>query len=354
MLTHRGFSAWIVANGKPLPEYLVAVDTAAHRISCWIPSEQNQAFAVYWQDHDGKVDTCSFITLDGHVVPGRFLYGTGSTFRSGVRTSKNTERPFTFQQITEQTTTTSPGIKSMDTGMITLRIKRIKRISSRRANPIQDPPSSPAASQSGEMRIGYGQDIKTFEQSHFTWLLKPYDPTPGNSRKPSTYVSFVFRYRSRDFLIAQGIMPESHRQSSITRSLTEKRRTASAPVTPVLTVPPKVPVPSAGPPPVARLGETRSLPSTMHRPQPRRLVTMPPQILEQTTKASLYNDSRKPFATPTRRAVSMKGMPYRMSEQPNDGVIYVNHVDSTSPDMEDEDDEEDDYYEDSPFTSHDY
>ncbi len=50
----------------------------------------------------------------------------------------------------------------------------------------------------------------------------------------------------------------------------------------------------------------------------------------------------------------MKGMPYRMSEQPNDGVIYVNHVDSTSPDMEDEDDEEDDYYEDSPFTSHDY
>ncbi len=101
------------------------------------------------------------------------------------------------------------------------------------------------------------------------------------SQKPTKY--------SVDFLIAQGIMPESHRQSSITRSLTEKRRTASAPVTPVLTVPPKVPVPSAGPPPVARLGETRSLPSTMHRPQPRRLVTMPPQILEQTTKASLYN-----------------------------------------------------------------
>ncbi|KAF9053882.1 hypothetical protein BDZ89DRAFT_1098328 [Hymenopellis radicata] len=353
MLTHRGFSAWIVANGKPLPEYLVAVDAAAHRISCWIPSERNQAFAVYWQDHDGKVDTCSFITLDGHVVPGRFLYGTGFTFRSGVRTSKNTERPFTFQQITEQATTSSPERKSTDTGMITLRIKRIKRISSRNANPIQDPPSPPAASQSGEIRIGYGQDIKTFEQSHFTWLLKPYDPTPGNSKKPSTYVSFVFRYRSRDFLIAQGIMPESHRQTSITRSPPEKRRTASAPVTPVLTVPPKIPVTSVGSPPAARLGGTRSLPSTMYRPQPRRLVTMPPQILEQTTKTSLYSDSLKPFATPTRRVVSMKSMPYPTSGQRNDGVIYINKVESTSPDVEDEDDEEDDYFDDSPYTPHD-
>jgi type VI protein secretion system component VasK len=42
MLTYRGFSAWIMVDGKPLPEYLVAVDNKTHRISCWIPSEEGQ------------------------------------------------------------------------------------------------------------------------------------------------------------------------------------------------------------------------------------------------------------------------------------------------------------------------
>lgn len=39
MLTHRGFSAWIVVDGEPLPEYLVSVDEARHEVSCWIPGE---------------------------------------------------------------------------------------------------------------------------------------------------------------------------------------------------------------------------------------------------------------------------------------------------------------------------
>jgi hypothetical protein len=42
MLTHRGFSAWIVADGETLPEYLVAVDSNANKVSCWIPSKEGQ------------------------------------------------------------------------------------------------------------------------------------------------------------------------------------------------------------------------------------------------------------------------------------------------------------------------
>lgn len=42
MLTHRGFSAWIVVDGQTLPEYLVAVDVSAHRVNCWIPSEEGK------------------------------------------------------------------------------------------------------------------------------------------------------------------------------------------------------------------------------------------------------------------------------------------------------------------------
>lgn len=43
MLTHRGFSAWItVDDDAPLPEYLVAVDDEAHRVSCWVPGEEGK------------------------------------------------------------------------------------------------------------------------------------------------------------------------------------------------------------------------------------------------------------------------------------------------------------------------
>jgi hypothetical protein len=42
MLKHRGFSAWIESDGEALPEYLVAVDETANRVSCWIPGTEGQ------------------------------------------------------------------------------------------------------------------------------------------------------------------------------------------------------------------------------------------------------------------------------------------------------------------------
>jgi len=56
---------------------------------------------VYWQDHGGAVDSCAFITLDGLVVPGRFLFGDGIASRSGARVSKTSEKPFMFQKVPE-------------------------------------------------------------------------------------------------------------------------------------------------------------------------------------------------------------------------------------------------------------
>lgn len=47
------------------------------------------------------MDTCTFLTLDGITVPGRFLFGEGVATREGVRASGNTERPFVFQKIVE-------------------------------------------------------------------------------------------------------------------------------------------------------------------------------------------------------------------------------------------------------------
>ncbi|KAF8550452.1 hypothetical protein OG21DRAFT_1419644 [Imleria badia] len=98
MITQREFSAWIVCEGKPLREYLVAVDSNASKVSCWIPSEARKNFSVHWRDTGSRAYSCAYISLDGFQVPGRFLTGYGETSREGVRTGSHTERPFVFRE----------------------------------------------------------------------------------------------------------------------------------------------------------------------------------------------------------------------------------------------------------------
>jgi len=79
----------------------------------------------------------------------------------------------------------------------------------------------------------FGDEKQTYEQYSTTWSIKPYDPSAPGTKAASTYVSFVFRYRSRgkhvrkfvpcgfrpshfsEFLESQGIIPESERRSPI-------------------------------------------------------------------------------------------------------------------------------------------
>jgi len=248
MLTHLGFSAWIVSDGKPLPEYLVAVDEKAHRVSCWIPSEEGQAFTVYWRDHGGKIDTCAFITLDGFVVPGRFLFGTGVACRQGVRTGPSTERPFVFQKVEEREGETFQ-TATKDMGMVTLRIKRVERVASKPANPLQKIPETRLGKRKmGELCVGFGEEKQAYDQSAYTWSVKAHDKNTLGADKPSTYVSFVFRYRSREFLQTQGIIPEVE-EIPVTPKRAPIRRIASAPATSI--APPEAPsmiTPSPSPP----------------------------------------------------------------------------------------------------------
>jgi len=242
MLTHRGFSAWIVVDGKPLPEYLVAIDSNANQVSCWIPSEEGKPFAVHWQDHGGQVDTCSFITLDGFVVPGRFLFGDGVASRQGVRTSSSTERPFIFQKVDETASETSSEGSSKDVGVVALRIKRVARVDLRPANTILELSKTLLGKRkAGDFCVGYGEEHPSDEQFPSTWSVVPHDKTVSGGKQPSTYVSFVFRYRSREFLEAQGIATESEP----VRVPTPKR----APVRRVVSLPPNMPSLDAWVPP---------------------------------------------------------------------------------------------------------
>ncbi|KAG1905848.1 uncharacterized protein F5891DRAFT_1006850 [Suillus fuscotomentosus] len=220
MLTHRGFSACIISEGKPIPEYLAAVvGENPKTISCWIPSEAGKTFTVYWRDEGTKMHSCAFITLDGFVVPGRFLFGEGETWRNGVRSGPHTERPFMFAQ----RSSSGASEQSMkDAGSIMLKIRLVTLDGSKAANPLQNIPDLNSQSHLGDHCIGYGQEMNTYKQSPITWKVKASDQ--GSNR---SHVTFLFRYRSPEWLMAQGIMPtELH----VPKNHPAKRRVASAPV----------------------------------------------------------------------------------------------------------------------------
>ncbi|KAJ4487821.1 hypothetical protein J3R30DRAFT_3431760 [Lentinula aciculospora] len=274
MLMHRGFSAWIEVDGKAVQEYLVALNDRLNQVSCWIPSEESKAFSVHWSDSGGKVDTCSFITLDGVVVPGRFLLGSGATSRSGVRTSKNTEAPFVFKKSLGSTNSSAPSTPSKsEAGMITLKIKQVERVSPRPANAYQDLAKiSPAQSNVGDLCAGFGTENKSYEQSPFTWAIKSHGETNSKSKKIPTYVSFVFRYRSREFLQSQGIMePE---QVPNTPSPSFPSRLNRVPVRRIASAPAGAAPPTPSPTPPLRLSSRENPKPYIANPYPLRRPTI--------------------------------------------------------------------------------
>ncbi|KAF7338133.1 hypothetical protein MVEN_02038100 [Mycena venus] len=175
MLTHRGFSAWIVVDGKPLPQYLVAEDSKASKISCWVPGEEGQKFTVFWKDHGGKIDSCAFISLDGLVVPGRFLFGDGETSRSGR---------------IEEDEPLNQSVNKDGVGTITLRIKRIQRVAGRPANPVQQLPATTLGKRkAGDLCVSFGDDTPTFRSICVYVGIMPESDVPPSPSPPMTRAS---------------------------------------------------------------------------------------------------------------------------------------------------------------------
>ncbi|THG98969.1 hypothetical protein EW026_g3295 [Hermanssonia centrifuga] len=165
MVAHRGFSAWITCGEKRLQEYEVVVDTKTNKVSCWIPCAVGQKFSVHWEDEGTGIDSAGFIILDGFTVPGQFLF---------------------------------------EAGMITLKIKQIKRTSldHNPNTPRRPPPPIQGRRNIAQACVGYGAKRDTEAQHPKTWSCEPYDKA-----NPGSLVYFTFRYRTRNWLIDQGIMP---------------------------------------------------------------------------------------------------------------------------------------------------
>ncbi|KAL4077120.1 hypothetical protein V8B97DRAFT_2080191 [Scleroderma yunnanense] len=291
MLTQREFSAWIVSNNQSLPEYLVAVDKTTNKVSCWIPSEAGKQFSVHWKDAGSNVHTCAFIYLDGFVVPGRFLYGSGNTSREGVRSGPVMERPFIFS---EYQNTCPNGKCNKDAGTIVLKIKRVRLDGQKHANAFQQiPHTSSSQAMVSAHCVSYGDERPTYEQCPLTWQIKPYDESNNRS-----YVTFVFRYRPMEFLLSQGITSEDDGTAQTQKKTRpSQRRVTSAPVA------------------TAQATGTLITPSPSPSPNSKKI-----ELMSNSLKAAFHPGMARHRITHNVRTVSMNG-PRRNEPYPGEGVL---------------------------------
>ncbi|TBU50770.1 hypothetical protein BD309DRAFT_1075414 [Dichomitus squalens] len=203
MLDHRGFSAWITSDGLELVEFEPRINTQAHTVTCWIAGSVGQPFIVHWRDHGSLVDSASWIYFDGFKVSGQFLYGSGEELRRGVRVGSEEERPFVFSSIDHMDPVGTIGGRPTDknVGSIVLEIRLIKLVGEREPNTLTPPPDVIRGNRlPGEVAIRYG-DARPASMQKRTYKIEPFD-----TNAPGPYVTFIFRYRSKDWLVSQGIV----------------------------------------------------------------------------------------------------------------------------------------------------
>ncbi|OCH92214.1 hypothetical protein OBBRIDRAFT_818381 [Obba rivulosa] len=253
MLAHLSYAAWVTCEGKELSEYEVTLDKRKNRVTCWIPSQAGKTFTVHWRDMGSSVESATYLYLDGTVVPGHFLFGSGTAERGSMRVGEAEERPFMFATVQEDTEgTPSKKNASKHVGTIMIKIRQVRRTSPHAPNAPRVPPRSPRGRRTtGETYIGFGPIRSSHPQATNTWSIVPYD-----DKKPGSYVTFVFRYRPRDFLVMQGIMSRS-----------DPEFIAASPSTPALTTASTSPSPGPTPSPKRSKPQapTRSLYSDFSR-----------------------------------------------------------------------------------------
>lgn len=96
---------------------------------------------------------------------------------------------------------------NMSVGSIILKIMETERGPGRPANKVEHLPSHIASrtdtAKTGGACVAFGApEIHGFEQSPFTWSTKPINPSWHHS-----YVKFEFKYRTREWLQQQGMLP---------------------------------------------------------------------------------------------------------------------------------------------------
>lgn len=188
MLRMNGIEAWISDEDKtPFTVYGVEKDATTGVMSCWIAYEPGMNFAIRWQDLDSSVDIGGFVNIDSYQYGGRLIKSKSyaPAVFSRVQTSSTYSRPLAFPSHSPAHHVRTPlgGTITLDVHVVT----------------------------SGETRIHEGlsdlaaQRLCCSSQAPLLASLLPSSSTEVVSL--GKIATFVFRYRTINFLRAHGLAP---------------------------------------------------------------------------------------------------------------------------------------------------
>jgi len=223
------FEVYIKSDGHELPEYQVeTLDDIT--LACYVPSEVGKTFEICWRGdtrHDAHSTSVSCF-VDGRDAGGTLCRpGAVEGSRWGIRCAKDQRKPIQFASLvmTDDDTIATDSETQQDSGTIQVQLGYAIRIASE--------PHFVANSEQFKVGVVHEKSKKMGVQCISLGdgrKCKAADKVYAKSVNPREpyYARFIFRYRSKDFLQAENIMPtggraiiDAHEQTSMGR----KRRT---------------------------------------------------------------------------------------------------------------------------------
>ncbi|KAH9833217.1 uncharacterized protein C8Q71DRAFT_774667 [Rhodofomes roseus] len=195
------------SEGRNLPEY--QVDPVDDRtLACYIPSEVGKTFEICWRGDTrrDKYDSTMRCSVDGRSAGGTFcMRGIVDISRWGIRDAANRRKPFVFAPLaTTDDESLAVSLEAHpDLGTIDVKLLYAVRLGTthfkQRPDAIQPSTVHEKSKKMGVHCVSLG-DSRECER-HDKVKIKPIN------KSDPVYARFIFRYRSKDFLQAEGIMP---------------------------------------------------------------------------------------------------------------------------------------------------
>ncbi|CCL98219.1 uncharacterized protein FIBRA_00213 [Fibroporia radiculosa] len=231
------FKRWetiIHCDGVPIEEYAFRI-VDDYTVSCYIASEAGKSFSVHWKNHLSMIASADCY-MDGHCMGCSRTPPEKKGSRWGIRTNTDVRQPFQFTPLTltDNDEIASPDDPSIDNlGIIEVKVCRV-RISRRppkhhhRKHPVPaHTPIHERSKKAGTHCVSLGEAIRCAPHSSSAYPQYKYLDNPKHP-----YIRFIFHYRPRALLQAQGIIPRDLpilARQDVPRGYVDRVSVASAP-----------------------------------------------------------------------------------------------------------------------------
>ncbi|PPQ92582.1 hypothetical protein CVT25_007274 [Psilocybe cyanescens] len=215
----NNFSAWVQVDGQPLPEYQIAfsVSEVGTQATCWIPSESGKEFQICYKDAARTISTGTKVSVDGVRCTAKISRAkhltdksNGTIVHRGMTISENSVRPFIFSVchlVEDEADLLRVNLSAL--GEIKIEVSEVD-VGPPTHRRIQSKLPKLSVHERTHKGITHGTQLGNEIVTRINKL-----PRKTTSLRP--LVSFVFKYRPIDILIADGVAPPAarNRQSAL-------------------------------------------------------------------------------------------------------------------------------------------